>query len=511
MLPSSRPAGAAALLSILHSTARTTALLLPPRSPSWSSWSSSSPSSPSSLSSSLLLPPSMTSATSTRRRKTVSRSPSPRQRAVGRTSFLPPALLLLPRDENDDDEGGSLVRLRRNRRAGTTAPLASSVAGERTTTTTTDATSVSSWTDAVDDEEEHDAIAIMREGVEEEVAISERALAAWVDRCRTGDGEPPDARAFEEVIAGLTSLPPSFPARAAPDERGGRGGGGGVGTTAGRRTRRTDRADRASRALDLMEAHHEPPVRLYDAVIASHCADVLDRLSSSRSGPTSPDDDVRDNRRRRRERGRGGGAGRWEDGDAGDGDDRDLDDEGGYHGRRRAAYRSARSALRLLNRSEELYRETGGMPSRLPGISSYVAVMDAWKALAVDASSWKDGGKGKRKHTSFSSPLPPQSPPPPALSPSDSAVDETRRRAVRAPLPSPPPRTSRPIRRACDSGRTAAGRRSRRTRRCGSQGPPRQRARTRCPSDRPAASRFPSSSLFLVARRRQCRRPRGTR
>ena len=77
--------------------------------------------------------------------------------------------------------------------------------------------------------------------------------------------------------------------------------------------------------------------------------------------------------------------------------DRDLDDEGGYHGRRRAAYRSARSALRLLNRSAELYRETGGMPSRLPGISSYVAVMDAWKALAVDASSWKDGGKGKRK------------------------------------------------------------------------------------------------------------------
>jgi hypothetical protein len=37
------------------------------------------------------------------------------------------------------------------------------------------------------------------------------------------------------------------------------------------------------------------------------------------------------------------------------------------------------------------------MPSRLPGISSYVAVMDVWKALAVDASSWKDGGKGKRK------------------------------------------------------------------------------------------------------------------
>ena len=65
-------------------------------------------------------------------------------------------------------------------------------------------------------------------------------------------------------------------------------------------------------------------------------------------------------------------------------------------------------------------------------------------ALAVDASSLKDGGKGKRKHTSFSSPSPPQSPPPPASSPSDSAVVETRRRAVRAPLPSPP--RARPVR-----------------------------------------------------------------
>jgi hypothetical protein len=287
-----------------------------------------------------------------------------------------------------------------------------------------------------------------REGAEElamamAVSRSERDLAARVDgRRRTGGGggggdataggddddgaegggsdvpslaaPPPNARAFEDVIYGLLSLPISISvdddaAGGGWNDDGGDDGGSGeydAATIATSRTR-TDKSDRATRLLDMMEAYHEPSGRLYDDVIASHCADVLERLSSSyASGTTSTsrDDGMDTRRRRRRWRGRedggGGGEGRErgrEDGGGGRGDPGDGHDEWDYHGRRRAAYRSARSALRVLNRSEELYRETGMSSHRLPSVSSYVAVMDAWKALAVDASTWEDVGKGKRK------------------------------------------------------------------------------------------------------------------
>lgn len=183
-----------------------------------------------------------------------------------------------------------------------------------------------------------------------EVERAEWELIAWVDRCRRSggrtssssslvmedfdrnivDGESairwgdeeesaPDARAFEDVIGALLSLPSSILISSTiVDEQ---------------CEKRTERCDRATRILDLMEVQYEPHVRLYDDVIASHCTDALGDLSSRGSA--------------------------------------DL-------------HKSAKSALRLLNRAEELYRETGRMTSRLPKISSYVAVIDVWKALAVD-------------------------------------------------------------------------------------------------------------------------------
>ncbi len=54
----------------------------------------------------------------------------------------------------------------------------------------------------------------------------------------------------------------------------------------------------------------------------------------------------------------------------------------------RMAWKSAKSALLLLNRSEELYYETGQLSSRLPGISSYIVVMDVWKALVVSGVNY---------------------------------------------------------------------------------------------------------------------------
>ncbi|KAL3806274.1 hypothetical protein ACHAXA_000872 [Cyclostephanos tholiformis] len=245
------------------------------------------------------------------------------------------------------------------------------------------------------------------------ISRSERDLAAWVDRCRRSGGEggvaaggdldggggadvaallvPPNARAFEDVISGLLSLPPYF---VVDDDVGGGDGG----DTSGPKWTRTDRSGRATRILDMMEAYHEPPGKLYDVVIASHCADVLDHLSSLSVSRISTSNDGGDRQRRLRWEGGGrrGGEERWRE-DGIEGDAIDADDEWDYHGRRRAAYRSARSALRILNRSEELYRETGMASNRLPSVSSYVAVMDAWKALAVDASTWSDAGKGKRK------------------------------------------------------------------------------------------------------------------
>lgn len=184
------------------------------------------------------------------------------------------------------------------------------------------------------------------------VRRAEQELTSWVDRCRRSgsssgglssfsslvvedfdrniiDGESairwgddeeiaPTASEFENVIVALLSLPSSLVTSS---------------TTAieEQDEQKTDKSNRATRILDLMETQFEPPVRLYDQVIASHCVDALE------GGPSGAD-----------------------------------------------LYKSAKSALRLINRSEELYRETGESVSRLPSISSYVAVMDVWRALAVD-------------------------------------------------------------------------------------------------------------------------------
>lgn len=194
---------------------------------------------------------------------------------------------------------------------------------------------------SITQEDDVDRLAVVRR--------AEQELTSWVDRCRRSgggsvglssmaslvvedlnrniiDGESairwgddeeiaPTAREFENVIVAVLSLPSSLVTSST--------------TINGERDeQKTDRSNRATRILDLMETQFEPPVHLYDQVIASHCVDALE------SGA-------------------------------------DI-------------YKSAKSALRLLNRSEELYRETGESVTRLPSISSYVAVMDVWRALAVD-------------------------------------------------------------------------------------------------------------------------------
>ncbi|KAL7485059.1 hypothetical protein ACHAW6_010658 [Cyclotella cf. meneghiniana] len=107
------------------------------------------------------------------------------------------------------------------------------------------------------------------------------------------------------------------------------------------------KSERATKILDLMESLHEPLCSIYDDIIASHSLDALECLSHPRQ--------------------------------------RQQQNEEESHQYYSQAWKSAKLALSLLTRSEELYRETGEDPSRLPSISSYVAVMDVWKAVAVSA------------------------------------------------------------------------------------------------------------------------------
>ncbi|KAK1746807.1 pentatricopeptide repeat-containing protein, partial [Skeletonema marinoi] len=63
-----------------------------------------------------------------------------------------------------------------------------------------------------------------------------------------------------------------------------------------------------------------------------------------------------------------------------------LDVMESYHEPTPEAWKCAKAALQLLNRSEDLYHETGKNKSRLPGVSSYATVMDVYKALAVNSA-----------------------------------------------------------------------------------------------------------------------------
>ncbi len=127
----------------------------------------------------------------------------------------------------------------------------------------------------------------------------------------------------------------------------------------------SSKSDRATSVLDLMESFHEPSVDIYDAIIASHGTDALDCLLyfTAQQFPNATGDT-------------------------------DADAQQEYFDR---AWKSAKSALQLLNRSEELYRETGQLSSRLPSISSYVTMMDVWKAIAVSVEQ-SDRDEGRNDH-----------------------------------------------------------------------------------------------------------------
>ena len=182
------------------------------------------------------------------------------------------------------------------------------------------------------------------------------------------DLEAPDAQIFSDVIAGLLALPflQENP-RGAEGSDSVKDGSDGEGATMNYQIRKAilgkgkssvhkiqsenTRSDRATHILDLMESFHEPTGALYDTIIASHGADALEYLSHSN------------------------------------------EEEGETKSKSSQALKSAKSALQLLNRSEELYHETGQSSLRLPSISSYVTLMDVWKAIAVSA---EDDDKKKK-------------------------------------------------------------------------------------------------------------------
>ncbi|KAL3783510.1 hypothetical protein HJC23_009475 [Cyclotella cryptica] len=229
-----------------------------------------------------------------------------------------------------------------------------------------------------------------------EVELAEQELLLWVEHYRhrssdTGTGasehdiavERPEPQVFNDVIWALLALPSSYSAAVeswkddnlnrqdpslsfleANDSNGAEDASKGMdqlravlgksklrnihrkGSGSGANVLIESKSERATRILDLMESLHEPLGSVYDDIIASHSIDALECLSRPQQKQQNEEDS---------------------------------------HHYYNQAWKSAKLALSLLTRSEELYRETGEDPSRLPSISSYVAVMDVWKALAVSA------------------------------------------------------------------------------------------------------------------------------
>ena len=100
-----------------------------------------------------------------------------------------------------------------------------------------------------------------------------------------------------------------------------------------------NKSARATLILDLMEPFHELTGAVYAALIASHGEDASAEQDGDAATATVC---------------------------------------------RQQAWRSAKAALQLLNRSEDFYLETGRAAAHLPTVTSYATVMDVWKALAVD-------------------------------------------------------------------------------------------------------------------------------
>ena len=219
--------------------------------------------------------------------------------------------------------------------------------------------------------------------------------------------EIPGADVFNNVIMGLLSLPSSFPIISsesnADDSIPSANAGGvneealtneirsllGKGKSSSSNKNNNNRilndgnskSERATHILDLMEEFHEPQGSIYDAIIASHGSDALDRLAhhSTTQQRSNENSNVGNE-----QEGEGGAKDK-----SNDVVERKSTPSPYYQ----QAWKSAKAAYELLNRSEELYRETGQLSSRLPSISSYVTMMDVWKALAVSSEELDHGEK----------------------------------------------------------------------------------------------------------------------
>ncbi|KAL9187799.1 hypothetical protein ACHAXT_006177 [Thalassiosira profunda] len=209
-------------------------------------------------------------------------------------------------------------------------------------------------------------------GQQREVERAEQELVQWLEECRGGDKtEIPGEQIFADVIEALLSLPSSFAEQAVREASGADnqmvkkllGKGKSQNNPQGEK----QRSDRATQVLDLMEAFHEPTGLLYDVTIESHAADALQCLSYLAQSKAAED-----------------------------GAEEEAESKRSQHYQQ--ALKSAKSALQLLDRSEDLYRETGRSPSRLPSIASYVTAIDVWKALAVGAG---EVGDEKRRDQSL--------------------------------------------------------------------------------------------------------------
>ena len=226
---------------------------------------------------------------------------------------------------------------------------------------------------------------------------AEQVLIQWVEQYRGGqsssssnendgglirneeqrqlDQVPPDAHVFSSVIEGLLALPSSFSVATIEEKNDNRDD---INSSLSllqditesvqqKKTKKNmhrsekNKSDRATQILDLMESFHEPPGALYDAIIASHGEDALHCLSC-----LTRENDIEQERTD------------WkEDGDE---SNRKNSNDSPYS---QQAWKSAKLGLQLLNRAEDLYHEMGQNPSQLPSVSSYVSVMDVWKALAM--------------------------------------------------------------------------------------------------------------------------------
>ena len=107
-----------------------------------------------------------------------------------------------------------------------------------------------------------------------------------------------------------------------------------------------NKSARATLILDLMEPFHEPTGAVYAALIASHGEDASAEQDGDAATATVC---------------------------------------------RQQAWRSAKAALQLLNRSEDFYLETGRAAAHLPTVTSYATVMDVWKALPVGGLGEDEG------------------------------------------------------------------------------------------------------------------------